>query len=70
MGVLLLPIILVACKNRTESAKGFKEVIELTDYQQIYSDAEQLPLGEVSSMLVYENTLVTKHVRDEFTFSF
>lgn len=63
-------VVVGGCKPSAESGKEFKEIIELTEYETIYSDAGANPLGSISSMLLCGNRLITKHTKDEFAFSF
>lgn len=65
----LLFITIVACKQRDMSVDAFDKVSELTVYDSIYSDKEDV-LGAITDIEIYRDMLITKHARDEYSFSF
>lgn len=65
----LLFITIVACKQSDVSIDAFDKVSEITVYDSIYSDKEDV-LGAITDIEIYKDMLITKHARDEYSFSF
>lgn len=67
--LLLFPALFFACAQSPVGMDVFDEVSEITGYDSIYSDKEDA-LGAIVDIVVYKGLLVTRHVRDEYSFSF
>lgn len=67
--IVLLSAIFIACKQSSAGIDAFDKVIEITEYDSIYSDKDDA-LGVITDMEISNGILVTKHMRDEYSFSF
>lgn len=62
-------MLLWSCTEKQEVFNDFPKVVELTEYENIYSDKEYA-INTVTDMTVYNNILIAKHMNDEYAFSF
>lgn len=69
LSLLLLPVLFFACKQSPTNINEFEQVNEITEYDCIYSDKEDA-LGIIVDIAIQQGILVTKHARDEYSFSF
>lgn len=67
--ILLFFIACSACENSSTSINSFDLIEKIVDYDSIYSDKSE-PMGIITDIEIADNTLITKHMDDKYSFSF
>lgn len=68
--IVLASLICNACTEHKSTAIDSFDVVEkIVDYDRVYSDKND-PLGEITYLRIVDDVLITKHIKDEYNFSF
>jgi hypothetical protein len=62
---------IISCKGKSSTnIEDFPFIHKIVDYDSIYSDKNDAPLGEVANIEIIDNIIITQNINDDHFFTF